>query len=282
MKFSGSYWGANSGSNINAVRELQQMIPRLAEHFKAVRLSNWLIGVRDKESAEKLLELKEKHGIEYNIHMDYTELNLAAKSERIRRASIEDSKEAIDFMALLGGGVLNFHLSFPPVFYRPGMDEMRMKHWDLELDSFRQIVGYAKGKKVIIAVENVPPVPNFPHYIESCNFRHHVFMLGNIPDDHFCINFDIGHFNVTAHKEKIDMKAVFEEIGPRIKYVHAHDNDGSADQHWPVGRGNIDWEMFLDLLNQYGYEGILEFELGSVDDQIASKEYLMRLRPGYF
>ena len=282
MKFSGGYWGANSGSNVNAVKELQQMIPKLAEHFRFVRLSNWLIGVRDKESAEKLVELKEKHGVSYNIHMDYTEMNLAAKSERIRKASIEDSKEAVDFMALLGGGVLNFHLAFPPIFYKPGMDDMRLKHWNLELDSFREIVAYAKGKKVIIAIENVPPVHNFPHYIESCNFRHHIFLLNNIPDDHFGINFDTGHFNVFAHKEKADISETFKEIGSRIKYVHAHDNDGSYDQHRPVGQGNIDWELFLDLLNQYGYEGVLEFEMGSIDDQIASKEYLTRLRPGYF
>ncbi|MEK6816230.1 MAG: sugar phosphate isomerase/epimerase family protein [Nanoarchaeota archaeon] len=282
MKLSGSYWGTNSGSNVNAVKDLQQMIPKLAEHFKFVRLSNWIIGIREKESADRLIELKEKHGVGYNIHMDYSEMNLAAKSDRIREASIGDAKEAVDFMALLGGGVLNFHLAFPPIFYRPGMDEMRLMHWNLELDSFRQIVACAKGKKVIIAIENVPPIHNFPHYIESCNFKHHIFMLDNIKDDHFGINFDIGHFNITAHKEKIDLKDVMKDIGPRIKYVHVHDNDGSSDQHRPIGQGNIDWELFLDLLNQYGYEGVLEFEIGSLDDQIASKEYLMRLRPGYF
>ncbi len=128
----------------------------------------------------------------------------------------------------------------------------------------------------------MPPVHNFPHYIESCDFRHHIFMLDSIKDDHFGINFDVGHFNVAAHNVKIDMNEVFKEIGPRIVYVHAHDNDGSADQHRTVGQGNIDWEMFLDLLNQYGYDGILEFELSSIGDQVASKEYFMRLRPGYF
>ncbi|MEK6960990.1 MAG: TIM barrel protein [Nanoarchaeota archaeon] len=194
MKLSGSYWIADSGTNANAVKELQDIVPKLAEHFKLVRLSNWIIGIREKESADKLLELKEKYGISYNIHMDYAEMNLAAKSERIRKASVGDAKEAVDFMALLGGGVLNFHLAFPPIFYRPEKADMRMLHWNLELQSFKEIVAYAKGKKVIIAIENVPPVHN-QHYIESCNFNHHIFMLDNIPDDHFGINFDTGHFN---------------------------------------------------------------------------------------
>ncbi|MEK6959619.1 MAG: TIM barrel protein [Nanoarchaeota archaeon] len=73
-----------------------------------------------------------------------------------------------------------------------------------------------------------------------------------------------------------------KSIGSRIKYVHAHDNDGTTDSHRQVGHGNIDWALFLDLLNQYRYEGVLEFEMGSIEKQIESKEYLIRLRPRYF
>ena len=50
--------------------------------------------------------------------------------------------------------------------------------------------------------------------------------------------------------------------GARILAVHIHDTDGRDDRHWLPGRGTINWQEFLDALDEIDFAGprILELE----------------------
>ncbi len=52
---------------------------------------------------------------------------------------------------------------------------------------------------------------------------------------------DIGHLHVFS---ELDAAEWVRRMEKRLIHVHRHDNDGTADKHWPIGRGMIDFESF--------------------------------------
>jgi sugar phosphate isomerase/epimerase len=92
------------------------------------------------------------------------------------------------------------------------------------------------------------------------------------PDFGFC--FDTGHFNIFS---TVTMEQWFESLGRRLVEVHLHDNDGKADSHWALGRGNIDFEKFFGLLNAQASKPVLTLEVHDKDGLETSLERVRAL-----
>ncbi len=71
------------------------------------------------------------------------------------------------------------------------------------------------------------------------------------------ICFDCGHANLAG----LDLPKAIKKIGNRLKVVHVHDNDGSADQHLLPFAGNISWPLVIDALKEIDFRGELALEL---------------------
>jgi len=48
--------------------------------------------------------------------------------------------------------------------------------------------------------------------------------------------------------------------------VHLHDNDGTADSHWAIGRGTFDFKRFFRLMNEYAPVPVFTIEAHDKDD----------------
>jgi sugar phosphate isomerase/epimerase len=75
---------------------------------------------------------------------------------------------------------------------------------------------------------------------------------------------DVGHANLSKPKGA----RIFELIdlfGSRTKHVHVSDNDGSGDQHLPIGAGRIKWGEVCAALKRIGYDGTVTLEVFSQD-----------------
>ena len=55
-------------------------------------------------------------------------------------------------------------------------------------------------------------------------------------------------------------------LGKHLVEVHLHDNDGTADSHWALGRGNIDFEKFFRLMQEQGAVPVYTIEAHDKDD----------------
>ena len=96
--------------------------------------------------------------------------------------------------------------------------------------------------------------------IDGFNERYSAEVLG------FC--FDTGHANLVG----INFERFLNGLGPRLKVLHIHDNDGSSDLHQipftftktRENRPSTDWEGFIRGLRSIGYQGTLSFETAPV------------------
>lgn len=96
--------------------------------------------------------------------------------------------------------------------------------------------------------------------IDHINEKYHAEVLG------FC--FDTGHANLVG----IDFESFITELGERLKVLHIHDNDGSADLHQipftftknRENRSSTDWDGFIRGLRNIKYNNVLSFETAPV------------------
>jgi sugar phosphate isomerase/epimerase len=69
---------------------------------------------------------------------------------------------------------------------------------------------------------------------------------------------DIGHAHAAGPGT---LDALLASFGDRLVHVHVHDNDGTADQHLPLGEGTLDVEAAARALHQQQYDGLVTIEV---------------------
>ena len=69
---------------------------------------------------------------------------------------------------------------------------------------------------------------------------------------------DIGHQHVFS---ELDVLEWVRRMGDRLRHVHLHDNDGTGDNHWRIGRGTIDFEPFYDAIERQVPEATMSLEV---------------------
>jgi sugar phosphate isomerase/epimerase len=132
---------------------------------------------------------------------------------------------------------------------------------------------FAAEHGITMCVENIYESAG-SHIIEGpcCNAAKAVTRIDEMNDKYgaevvgFC--FDTGHANLVG----IKFQEFIETLGPRLKVLHVHDNDGMADLHqvpftFTRSRENspsTDWDGFLKGLSAIGYDGVISFETSPV------------------
>lgn len=58
-------------------------------------------------------------------------------------------------------------------------------------------------------------------------------------EERFGVCLDIAHANLSA----CPLETWVEQLGPYIKHLHVNDNCGKEDSHFPIGEGEIDWNI---------------------------------------
>lgn len=151
-----------------------------------------------------------------------------------------------------------------------GTEELEWQETERFLDS---LVPLAKELGITICIENLYTsvaghliegpgcnAKKAAERIDRFNEKYHAEVLG------FC--FDTGHANLVG----LDMEDFITTLGPRLKVLHIHDNDGIADLHqipftFTKTRENkvsTDWDGFVRGLKNIHFDKVLSFETAPV------------------
>ena len=90
-------------------------------------------------------------------------------------------------------------------------------------------------------------------------------------DQNTLIHFGADHHSCSLFSS-VSMEDWFISLGSFIKEVHLHDNNSHADDHLPLGDGEIDFPLFFKLIKQYGVNPIYTIEPHRVEDLERSLE----------
>lgn len=186
----------------------------------------------------------------FSIHAPCRGTNLASLLEPIRRGSVVVMEECFAIAAEVGAEVV----VHPGYFAWP---EERMKATRQLSISLAQLSAAAQEFGVSFSVENMGnweyfflKTPDELPLIEGCGFT-----------------LDVGH----AHQNHC--LASFLSVPAR--HYHLHDNDSSADSHWAVGRGTIDFLAVMEAVKKSGGSPVIEVE--DFEGAVASMHMLERM-----
>ncbi len=199
----------------------------------------------DPDGISRILE---EHGLKCQVHAPICDWNIAAMSDRLREASVEETVETIGAASRMGAGLVTVHPGLSSMAV-PGLEEravLRAK------DAAKRIDRAAKEHGIAVAMENMPELPFF--------LGRKAFQLAEIIDEtDLSVCFDIGHANTAGQiDDMIDL------LGDRIANIHIHDNHGEKDEHLTIGEGCIDFHRVIKRMGGYRGNWIIESKsLGS-------------------
>lgn len=186
------------------------------------------------------------------IHATFMDLNPGSTDPLIRAATRQRVEQTLEIAAVLRPKVVVFHPGYNRIMHgsvRERWIENSVSFWQEQQDNIK-----AAGCRV--AIENI--FEEEPSTLLQ--------LLEQLDRSLFGHCFDCGHFNMFA---TISLEEWFSALGDYIIESHLHDNHGGADEHLPVGEGEIDFTKVTDLLKQYAPDAIWTLEAHN-------KEHLIR------
>lgn len=195
------------------------------------------------------------YGPALSFHAPFMDLCPGAIDTRIRAVTLERFNRTLDIAEILRPKCIVFHSGYEKWKYALQVDLWLRK----SLETWQPLTARARKIGTRIAVENI-----FEDEPSSLKL-----LMEAMNSDNFGICFDAGHCNLFT---KAPMAEWLEALTPHIIELHIHDNDKSADQHLPIGDGNIDFEALFAAVR--GRDCVYTIEAHNPGDVLRSIEKL--------
>lgn len=195
-----------------------------------------------RETADRLADA----GLSVTFHAPFMDLRPGAIDPKIRQVTVERLCRVFELLPLFRPRSIVCHPSFDEKYYISCEAQWLAN----SLDTWGILIGHVEGTDTVIAMENV--YERGPHQLRP--------LFDALPSPHVRFCFDTGHANTfgrAPHQEWIEI------LGDRLGEIHIHDNDGTTDQHLPVGEGNFPFRDLLTLVRQKNLAPILTVEAHS-------------------
>lgn len=206
--------------------------------------------------------LRETYGFEYVVHAPFADTNIASLNSAFRRMILKRLDRSIQLAGKLECSIWIVHPGGPSglsEFYR-GKDRL------LNIESIRHLAREASNFGITVCVENMPE-PFLAFLKRPLEIRR---FFDAVARDDVKLSLDIGHAHTVAPLEEF-----LGKLADVIAHLHVHDNDGSFDQHLPIGDGTVEWDRLSSWIKKSRYAGLVIVETFS--DPLPELEKLARL-----
>ncbi|WP_243370315.1 sugar phosphate isomerase/epimerase family protein [Geotalea sp. SG265] len=187
-------------------------------------------------------------GLSCTIHAPFMDLNPGSVVRQIREVTRQSFNDVLNAADIFKPQVMVFHPGYDRWRYGEKKEEW-LRH---SIDTFQTVLERAETIGCTIAVENIfeeepSTLVALLEAIDSPRLRH-------------C--FDVGHWNLF---KTVGMDEWFAALGPYIAESHIHDNQGTRDDHAPLGEGGIDFPLFFRLMAHYAPQAAWTIEAHNME-----------------
>lgn len=202
----------------------------------------------DEKRIEQLNELSKIHNLELSFHVPY-HISISEILVPIRNSNIRYLLKCIDIGSKLEATHLTLHLG--NFYWFPVEKWTRMKGLTRFVRSLYKILPACEEKKIILAIENVVPIPSGSEHYQlgdnTSDFQY-VFSELDSPNLKFCL--DTGHANMGE-----GVLEYVRHFPDKLCCIHYHDNNGNNDEHLPIGDGVVPWNELAEELDRISFDG---------------------------
>jgi sugar phosphate isomerase/epimerase len=191
------------------------------------------------ELADRLLDA----GLRITFHAPFMDLRPGAIDPKIRQVTNDRLKQVFDLVPFFRPLSVVCHPSYDQKYY-VSIEPLWLEN---SIDTWRKFLKMAEEMNTVIALENV----------YERDSHHLCLLLQALPSPRLCFCFDTGHFNVFS---RMLLETWIKNIGPRIGQLHLHDNNGTFDEHLPVGKGTFPFQEFFRMIREQERNPIITLE----------------------
>ena len=160
------------------------------------------------------------------------------------RASVDDLRRCLDWLASAGGTYLVVH---PGGLSDPAEAPARREALARGLLA---LADHAAGTGLVACVENMPPGVH-----PGSRMGDLAELVAELDRPELALALDTGHAHISADPASETLAA-----GRWLRTTHVHDNDGRQDNHLPPGLGTVDWDGWRTALDAIAYDGPIMLE----------------------
>jgi sugar phosphate isomerase/epimerase len=200
----------------------------------------------------------DRHGLDVVAHTAWF-LPIGSPFGSIREACLSEFQRSLRAAHQIGAEVMNVHYSKSPSF----TPKEKTIEWHVEV--LGRLCDEAARVGVTIVMEHSP-------LGGSEQLENIAIIMEKVPLLRF--HLDSGHAKLERGYDRWD--EYLDRLGHKLLHVHLSDNDGTADQHVPLGaarRSATDWPTHIKKLKSTGYDGTITLEVFS-----EHREYLLLSR----
>ena len=221
------------------------------------------VGDISQDRRKQIQSLAKRLGLQVCVHSVVNGVNVAWTNSRLRKESLNQIKEAIEFTHDVEAELLTIHPGWKDLFGYRYPDEA----YALAIEGHQELADTAFAYGVTIGIENMPPL-----WLSFCtNPEETKAMIQDVNRENLRLTLDVGHANMLGTNA---IEEFVTSLHDKILLIHIHDNDGKRDQHQVIGEGTIDFHQLISLLVHAGVDAPLCIESSSLNDLVKSKENL--------
>ncbi|KAA3610291.1 MAG: sugar phosphate isomerase/epimerase [Calditrichaeota bacterium] len=215
-----------------------------------INLSSEKFGLKTftKDKISKLKNLSDEHNIQLSFHIPYY-TNISDILIHLRRSSIKYLSKSIQLASELKSTHVTLHLG--NFYWFPVEKWERRKALLRFIKSLVKILKLCEEKGVVIALENVVPIPSgSEYYLLGDNIDDFEYIFSNVESEYLKFCLDTGHANMA--------EGVIEYINnfhEKLSCIHYHDNNGFNDEHLAIGEGKVPWQELASKLEDINFTG---------------------------
>jgi sugar phosphate isomerase/epimerase len=200
----------------------------------------------------------DRHGLSVVAHTAWF-IPISSPFSSVREASLGEFRRSLKAAKQIGATVMNLHYGKSPGFFAAE----QFVNWHVEVLS--RLCQEAAEVGVTIVMEHIP-------HGGGNQLENIVAIMERLPLLRF--HLDNGHAKLERGQDRWD--EYLERLGHKLLHVHLSENDGTADQHLPLGavpRSTTDWPKHIKKLKATGYDGTITLEVFA-----SHREYLLLSR----
>ena len=232
----------------------RRVVEFAVEHgFRGIELGSWKLWPEEM-SVDERREFRDqaaRSGIDLSIHFIHRGVAPASHDAERRKKHLADLEATLNLAHDIGARPIVVH---PGPVDQPGVDPAQTSE-QARLEAIEQLAEFlSRGARIaedtgtVLCVENLVHVPGM--VIQS--YAELVGLIETVDSRAVRITLDVGHAFLSD-----GLRPAFQAFEPYLRHIHMHDSDDRRD-HREVGKGEIDFEDYLDYLSPFTYTMAME------------------------
>ncbi len=200
------------------------------------------------------------------IHAPWFHLSLISPHPEVGEITVKLYIQTLKVADILGVKLVTFHCGNKIIY------DSRKTTEKMFIQSFSKIKKFYRGKAPFavenMAIKQLGPQISYPSFLDL------TYLKKKLPWLNFTL--DVGH--VIEGGEDLEMISKFlKKYKNSVLDIHLHDAILKRESHLALGKGDLDFNKFFQILNKVGYTGYISLETISNEDTKKSWEKIYKL-----